>query len=63
MRTGVAYKIEERREQQMWKNRNKCKKEAYKEQKENRGKEKREKKKKGTQHRKCHWSLPKRSIE
>ena len=48
MRTGVAYKIEERREQQMWKNRNKCKKEAYKEQKENRGKEKREKKKRNT---------------
>ena len=46
MRTGVAYKIEERREQQMWKNRNKSKKEAYKEQKENRGKEKREKEKK-----------------
>ena len=33
MRTGVAYKNEERREQQMWKNRNKSKKEALKEQK------------------------------
>ena len=58
--TGVAYKIEERREQKRRKDRNKSKKEAQKEQKENRGKEKREKERK--QHRTGSFirSLPKR---
>ena len=43
IRTGVAYKREERKEQKKRKNRNKTKGKHKKEQKENRGKKKKEK--------------------
>ena len=60
VRTGVAYKREERREQKKKKNRLKSKKEAWKKQKEYRGKEKSEKESKEHRIESVIRSLPKR---